>query len=177
MTRPGIDPTPILTYRTRSGRSTTWAIAAVECSSMFNVNKKNPKPRVYHSSGKRGLPSFHWNGGHEDWDFPVDTDHKWWILFIFISYQNMWIVHVLFFFYMLQCWQENSLMFLELRTRECMMVMWINTDLSITFQVMIKIWTKIKEFKPDIKYSLQVYVFVCACPSPLLVIHLPVTLS
>ena len=28
MTRPGIDPTPILTYRTRSGRSTTWAIAA-----------------------------------------------------------------------------------------------------------------------------------------------------
>ena len=29
MTRPGIDPTPILTYRTRSGRSTTWAIAAV----------------------------------------------------------------------------------------------------------------------------------------------------
>ena len=29
MTRPGIDPTPILIYRTRSGRSTTWAIAAV----------------------------------------------------------------------------------------------------------------------------------------------------
>ena len=29
MTRPGIDPSPILTYRTRSGRSTTWAIAAV----------------------------------------------------------------------------------------------------------------------------------------------------
>ena len=29
MTRPGIDPTPILTYRTRSGRSTTWAIAAL----------------------------------------------------------------------------------------------------------------------------------------------------
>ena len=28
MTRPGIDPSPILTYRTRSGRSTTWAIAA-----------------------------------------------------------------------------------------------------------------------------------------------------
>ena len=30
MTRPGIGPTPILTYRTRSGRSTTWAIAAVK---------------------------------------------------------------------------------------------------------------------------------------------------
>ena len=30
MTRPGIDPTHILTYRTRSGRSTTWAIAADE---------------------------------------------------------------------------------------------------------------------------------------------------
>ena len=30
MTRPGIDPTPILTYRTRSGRSTTLAIAAVK---------------------------------------------------------------------------------------------------------------------------------------------------
>ena len=29
MTRPGIDPTPILTYRTQSGRSTTWAITAV----------------------------------------------------------------------------------------------------------------------------------------------------
>ena len=29
MTRPGIDPTPILTYHTRSGRSTNWAIAAV----------------------------------------------------------------------------------------------------------------------------------------------------
>ena len=27
ITRPGIDPTPILTYRTRSGGSTTWAIA------------------------------------------------------------------------------------------------------------------------------------------------------
>ena len=30
MTRPGIDPTPILSYRTRSGRSASWAIAAVE---------------------------------------------------------------------------------------------------------------------------------------------------
>ena len=34
MTRPGIDPTPILTYRTRSGRSTTWAIAACLCMLM-----------------------------------------------------------------------------------------------------------------------------------------------
>ena len=33
MTRPGIDPTPILTYRTRSGRSTTWAIAEVTSGS------------------------------------------------------------------------------------------------------------------------------------------------
>ena len=32
MTRPGIDPTPILTYRTRSGRSTTWAIGGSESS-------------------------------------------------------------------------------------------------------------------------------------------------
>ena len=30
MMRAGIDPIPILTYRTRSGRSTTWAIAMEE---------------------------------------------------------------------------------------------------------------------------------------------------
>ena len=29
MTRPGIDPTPILTYLNRSGRSTTWAILGI----------------------------------------------------------------------------------------------------------------------------------------------------
>ena len=39
MTRPGIDPTPILTYRTRSGRSTTWAIAAVL---FLQINKQQP---------------------------------------------------------------------------------------------------------------------------------------
>ena len=121
-------------------------------SLMFNVNGKIPN-----QGSTSPVPSFHWNGGHEAWDFPVDTDHKWWILFIFISYQNMWIVHVLFFD-ILQCWQEKRLMFLEPRTRECMMVMWINIDLSITFQIMIKIWTKTKQFKSDIKHPLQMYV-------------------
>ena len=72
----------------------TWFIRAKPGLPNVQCQQKNPKSRDYHSSGKRGLPSFHWNGGHEDWDFPVDTDHKWWILFIFISYQNMWIVHV-----------------------------------------------------------------------------------
>ena len=43
MTRPGIDPTPILTYRTRSGRSTTWAIAAVSTPQAYSYQWIDPK--------------------------------------------------------------------------------------------------------------------------------------
>ena len=44
MSRPGIDPTPILTYRTQSGRSTTWAIAAVYLPSIHELPPPSSHP-------------------------------------------------------------------------------------------------------------------------------------
>ena len=55
MTRPGIDPTPILTYRTRSGRSTTWAIAAVN-----NINSLQRGTTSYWLNSVQKCSNWRW---------------------------------------------------------------------------------------------------------------------
>ena len=48
------------------------SIIGVQCG------QENPNPQVHSSSGKQGL-----NVGPSGWDFPVPTEHQWWILFVF----------------------------------------------------------------------------------------------
>ena len=64
------------------------------------LGQENPNPRVHHSCGKLGnhrctIPVgnseslvSHWNGGPSGWDFPVPTEHQWWILFFLHTGQN-----------------------------------------------------------------------------------------
>ena len=48
-------------------------------SLMFSVDRKIPT-----------LGS-HWNGGLSGWDFPVRTEHQWWILFINDFVAMLWV--------------------------------------------------------------------------------------
>ena len=35
----------------------------------------------------------HWNGGPSGWDFPVPSEHQWWILFFLFAYLNQLLSH------------------------------------------------------------------------------------
>ena len=49
---------------------------------MFSVDRKIPTLRSTVPVGNSTSLVCHWNSGHPGWDFPVLTEHQWWILFI-----------------------------------------------------------------------------------------------
>ena len=56
-------------------------------SLVFSVNRKIPTLRSTVLVGNSTSLVSHWNGGPSGWDFPVPTEHQWWILFVLSLYR------------------------------------------------------------------------------------------
>ena len=59
------------------------SITDVQC------RQENPNPQVHCSSGELGKPRFLLERWTSVWDFPVSTEHQWWILFILLTWPNI----------------------------------------------------------------------------------------
>ena len=80
---------------------------------MFGVDRKIPTLMSTVPEGNSASLVSYWNGGPSDWDFPVSTEHRWWILFFSYQAKIFW---------------NRDIHAVDVQLREELLIYWININ-------------------------------------------------